>query len=339
MTSTSPPLTNGVANHLAENGSATSPELIVFGSIVQDLVSYVDRFPKPGESVRGHTFKTFCGGKGANQAVMASRMGTRVAMVGMVGDDLFAAENVRSIAQNGVDVSLVKQLPGQTTGTATITVSGDGENCIVVTLGANTSLGAECALAIEHTVARARLVLCQQEIDQQGTLTVFRIAKRHGVTTFFNPAPGRADIDRTILPLCDIICTNENEAEFLTHLPMENTEQAKVAALRILEMGPRVAIVTLGPRGAIVARREHNNGHVKIGEVSAPKVTAVDTTGAGDCFCGALAHFLVSQPSAELLEDHVRRAVQIAALSVQKKGTQASYPTRDELITMRILQG
>uniref|UniRef100_A0A183CPB9 Ribokinase n=2 Tax=Globodera pallida TaxID=36090 RepID=A0A183CPB9_GLOPA len=254
---------------------------------------------------------------------MAARLGTRVSMVGMVGDDLFADENLRSIAQNGVDVSLVQQLAGQTTGTATITVSADGENCIVVSLGANNALGVERAHAVEQAVARARLVLCQQEIDQAGTLTLFRIAKRHGVTTFFNPAPGRADIDLTILPLCDIICTNENEAEFLTHLPMDTVEQAKLAALRILELGPRVAIVTLGPKGAIVAQRGTNNGHVNIGEVLAPKVTAVDTTGAGDCFCGALAHFLVAQPSAELLEDHVRRAVQIAALSVQKKGAQA----------------
>ncbi|KAI3420799.1 hypothetical protein GPALN_014419 [Globodera pallida] len=331
MSSSQSLMSNG--NHGMENG-LPSPDLIVFGSIVQDLVSYVERFPKPGESVRGHTFKTFCGGKGANQAVMAARLGTRVSMVGMVGDDLFADENLRSIAQNGVDVSLVQQLAGQTTGTATITVSADGENCIVVSLGANNALGVERAHAVEQAVARARLVLCQQEIDQAGTLTLFRIAKRHGVTTFFNPAPGRADIDLTILPLCDIICTNENEAEFLTHLPMDTVEQAKLAALRILELGPRVAIVTLGPKGAIVAQRGTNNGHVNIGEVLAPKVTAVDTTGAGDCFCGALAHFLVAQPSAELLEDHVRRAVQIAALSVQKKGAQASYPTRDELMAL-----
>uniref|UniRef100_A0A183BJE7 PfkB domain-containing protein n=1 Tax=Globodera pallida TaxID=36090 RepID=A0A183BJE7_GLOPA len=170
-------MSNG--NHGMENG-LPSPDLIVFGSIVQDLVSYVERFPKPGESVRGHTFKTFCGGKGANQAVMAARLGTRVSMVGMVGDDLFADENLRSIAQNGVDVSLVQQLAGQTTGTATITVSADGENCIVVSLGANNELGVERAHAVEQAVARARLVLCQQEIDQAGTLTLFRIAKRHG---------------------------------------------------------------------------------------------------------------------------------------------------------------
>lgn len=310
-------------------------ELIVFGSIVQDLVSYVDRFPNPGESVRGKTFQMFCGGKGSNQAAIAAILGSKVAMVGRVGDDIFGDENIRSLSSFGVDVSLIQKSKTSTTGTGSINVSESGENSIVVTLGANLELSRKHAVAIEERIARASLILIQSEVDQEGNLEALKIAKRHNVTTFFNPAPGRADLDRRILPLADIICVNENEAEFITGQKLSSHSEFEGAAKEILSMGPKLAIVTLGPKGAIVAKRG-NSGEISISNVATPKVTAVDTTGAGDCFCGSLASFLTANPDDDPVE-MVKKAVQIASISVQRKGSQCSYPTREELQQLKLI--
>ncbi|KAI1724344.1 pfkB family carbohydrate kinase domain-containing protein [Ditylenchus destructor] len=277
----------------------TSPQhdLLVFGSIVQDLVSYVERFPRPGESCRGKQFKMSCGGKGANQAVMATILGASASMVGRVGDDMF------------------------------------GENCIIVTLGANLELSPKRAIEIENEIKKSRLILCQSEVDQEANLEAFTVAKRNNVTTFFNPAPGRPDLDRRILPLTDIICTNENEAEFITGLEISTYEGFKCAAKNMLELGPRIAIVTCGPKGAIIAQRTSQG--VTVDTVSAPKVTAVDTTGAGDCFCGSLAYFFCKDQNGDIVK-MVDKAVKIAAISVQRHGAQVSYPTREELVKLNL---
>ncbi|KAI1716425.1 pfkB family carbohydrate kinase domain-containing protein [Ditylenchus destructor] len=313
----------------------TSPQhdLLVFGSIVQDLVSYVERFPRPGESCRGKQFKMSCGGKGANQAVMATILGASASMVGRVGNDMFGEANIQSIKSFGTDASLIQKSDSSHTGTATISVNEEGENCIIVTLGANLELSPKRAIEIENEIKKSRLILCQSEVDQEANLEAFTVAKRNNVTTFFNPAPGRPDLDRRILPLTDIICTNENEAEFITGLEISTHEGFKCAAKNMLELGPRIAIVTCGPKGAIIAQRTSQG--VTVDTVSAPKVTAVDTTGAGDCFCGSLAYFFCKDPNGDIVK-MVDKAVKIAAISVQRHGAQVSYPTREELIKLNL---
>ncbi|KAF7633418.1 Ribokinase [Meloidogyne graminicola] len=320
-------------------------DLIVFGGIVQDLVSYAERIPNPGESIRGTSFKTFCGGKGANQAVMAAKLGTKVAMIGYVGDDIFADNNISSLAKNGVDVSLIKKLENMATGVASINVTSDGENSIIVNLGANAFLGGKRAKELESVICNARMFLCQQEISKDGNYEALKMASENGVITFFNSAPGDVNMNPELLGFCDIICANENETEFLTNRQMLNNEDIEDCARIIIEKGPKIVIITLGPKGALVAQKYEEDIEPSMCWIKAPKVTAVDTTGAGDCFCGSLAHFLLEigfdknqKNIYSKVNESVQKAVEIAAISVQRQGAQASYPDSSELYEKGILK-
>jgi len=308
---------------------------VSFGSIVQDLISYVERYPRPGESVRGKQFKLWCGGKGANQAVMAAKLGAAVSMIGMVGEDIFGDANIKSIADAGDRTDLIAKTSKTHTATGAVTVTEDGENCIVVTLGAIMEIPPSRVHEVEDRIANASLVLCQSEIPQETNLEIFNVARKHGVTTFLNPAPGRADLERRLLPLADIICTNQNEAEFITGLTLHSMDDFRSAAEKMLELGPKLAIVTLGPDGALVAERKAD-GRVSVDKVDAPKVAAVDTTGAGDCFCGSLAYFLAEHPELSAVEA-AAKAVEIAAIAVSRPGVQESYPGPEELKSLGIL--
>ncbi|CAA91318.2 Ribokinase [Caenorhabditis elegans] len=304
--------------------SSENQKIVVFGSIVQDLVSYTDSFPRPGESVRGHNFKLGSGGKGANQAVAAARLGINVSMIGMVGEDMFGDSNIKDLSSNGVDTSCVGRTKKTHTATATITVNKEGENNIVVTLGANLEMSPEIADANSSKIAGSKMVICQGEIDEKGNRRAFEIARSHGVTTFLNPAPGDPNMDKTILELVDIICTNENEAEFITGIAQNNVKDAEKAARAMLKMGPQHAIITLGGKGVLLASK----GVDDVEHTAVIKVDAVDTTGAGDCFCGSLAaHLVAGHP----ISASIRSAANLAALSVTRHGTQSSYWKLDEI--------
>ncbi|GMS86322.1 hypothetical protein PENTCL1PPCAC_8497 [Pristionchus entomophagus] len=307
-------------------------KIVVFGSIVHDLISYTSRFPRPGESIRGNSFHQGAGGKGANQAVAAALLGANVAMIGKVGDDIFADFNIASMQKAGVETSAVEKVAGSTTGTATITVSeAGGENSIVVTLGANLEMSPVTAEAAETVIASFRsagILLCQAEIPDAATKKAFEIGKKRGVTTFLNPAPGDPHLDQSMLAFVDIICVNENEAKFITGIAAPNPAQAEKAARAMLERGPMVAIVTLGPQGCLLAERSDGSSEIVVSLLPAESVTAVDTTGAGDCFCGSFVALLAAGIP---LKEAARRAVMIASLSVMRKGTQSSYSSRAEL--------
>ncbi|ETN81103.1 hypothetical protein RB195_017655 [Necator americanus] len=299
-------------------------KIVVFGSVVQDLVSYTTDFPRPGESVRGHMFRMASGGKGANQAVAAARLGAKVQMIARVGDDFFGKSNIADLTESGVDTSRVEKSQTSHTATATITVNSHGENCIVVTLGANLEVDESTANRHETALRDAALVLIQAEISSEGNKRIFELAKKHGVKTFFNPAPGDPNMDKSIVTLTDIICTNESEAEFVTGISQNSLDDAKKAAAKMLTMGPEHVIITLGAKGCVLASKGHDFQHIPV-----KKVTAVDTTGAGDCFCGSLAYFLVEGKHS--MREAVVKSAGIAALSVQRKGTQSSYWKREEI--------
>ncbi|CAL2033107.1 unnamed protein product [Caenorhabditis brenneri] len=304
--------------------SSEKQRIVVFGSIVQDLVSYTDRFPRPGESVRGNTFKSGSGGKGANQAVAAARLGANVAMIGMVGEDMFGDSNIKDLKENGVDTNCIGRTNKTHTATALITVNKEAENCIVVTLGANMEMSPKIAETNSSIIENSKIVMCQGEIDEKGNRKAFEIARKNGVTTFLNPAPGDANMDKSILDLVDVICTNENEAEFITGIPQNNVEDAEKAARAMVEMGPKYAIITLGSKGVLLASKGVEN----IDHIEVKKVEAIDTTGAGDCFCGSLAAHLVAGHS---MSSSIRSAANIASLSVTRHGTQSSYWKIDEI--------
>jgi len=301
-------------------------DIVVFGSCVQDLISYTPRFPNPGESVRGRDFHAGSGGKGANQAVAAAKLGAKVAMVGRVGNDIFGPANINNMREFGVNVEHVTISETAKTATATITVSDSGENQIVVVLGANMELSQRDAANAESLISHAKVLCCQLEIPEEATLRALEIARNHKVTTIFNPAPGLPHLDKYILQHVDIVCPNENEAEMLTGMRLTSVDDAKKAAVLLLTYGPSIAIVTMGKQGAVVATKSDKEPV----HIEAPIVKPVDTTGAGDCFVGSLAFLLVHKPHLHITEQ-VRRAVAIAAVSVQKHGTQTSYPLASEV--------
>ncbi|CAI5443448.1 unnamed protein product [Caenorhabditis angaria] len=307
-----------------------SKNVVIFGSIVQDLISYTERFPRPGESVRGSAFHAGAGGKGANQAVAAARLGANVTMIGMVGKDMFGDSNIESLRQNGVDTSGVGRSQEKHTATATITVNQEAENSIVVTLGANLDLLPEFADKSHSLLANSHLVLCQGEIPEAANRRAFEIARGNGAKTFLNPAPGDAKMDKSILSLTDIVCTNENEAEFITGIPQTTLEDAENAARKMLEMGPQIAIITLGAKGVLLAQTLNSKPDLKL--IPVQKVEAIDTTGAGDCFCGSLAALLSLDGNLENVERATRCAAKLAALSVTRRGTQASYWKKGEIL-------
>ena len=292
-----------------------SGHVVVIGSINVDLVVTADRLPEPGESVLGGQFAVHDGGKGANQAVAASRAGARVSMVAAVGPDAHGARSVAALEANGVDVSHVRRAETEPTGVAIIAVGPRGENQIVVAPGANATL--ELDAADHDLIASADVVLTNHEIPAAATLDALRTAKAAGVVAILNPAPARA-LPADILALGPILTPNEHE---LVVAIGNDVTGAALDELSARHTGP--IIVTQGPAGALLvdgARRERFEG------VLAPQV--VDTTGAGDAFCGVLAAWLAAGSS---LDDAIQAANAAGALSVGAAGARDGMPLRDSI--------
>jgi ribokinase len=302
---------------------ATSPHICVVGSSNIDLVSRVPRLPRLGETLAGHSFHMGYGGKGANQAVMAARLGAQVTMVTKVGRDVFGEGTVENYRARGVDTRFVFFDETRFSGVAPIFVDDNAQNFIVIVPGANQGLSPEDVHAARDAICGADLVVCQLEVPIETTLEAFRTAGAAGVRTILNPAPA-VPLPAELLELTDICAPNETETEILTGLPVHTLSAAETAARRLIDRGPQVVILTLGERGALVADRSH------MAHMPAVPVEAIDPTGAGDAFIGALATFLGEGMS---LDEAARQANAVAALSVTRIGTQRSFPTRVEVET------
>jgi ribokinase len=286
--------------------------IAVVGSINLDLVVTVERHPAPGETVMGGDRRELPGGKGANQAVAAARLGRRVAMVGCVGDDQAGRELLASLAAAGVDGSRVRVVEGAPSGTACVAVSEDGENQIVVSPGANARLGPGDVAAAGAALEAAAVTLLQLEVPLE---TVAAAARAATGTVVLTPAPVQALADE-LLDQVDVLVPNRVELGQLAGGPApESVEQAVELAGRL---AARAVVVTLGADGALVVE----GGQAS--HVPAVPVTAVDTTAAGDAFCGGLADALAAGAS---LKDAARRAVRVAAAACLRPGAQASLPT------------
>lgn len=308
------------------------PAICVVGSSNMDLVSRVPRTPRRGESIIGHSFGTFYGGKGANQAVMAARLGARVTLVTRLGRDVFGEDILRNYRAQGVDVSHVAFDDSVSTGVATILVDDDAQNYLVVVPGANGKLSAGDVRAAGSAIASAGSVVCQLEIPQDAVLEAFRLARAAGARTILNPAPAPAQpLPDALLALTDLCVPNETEAESLTGLPVSTIAEAESAARALLSRGPKAVIVTLGARGALCVTSDGAE------HIPALRVDAVDPTAAGDAFIGALAVFL---GEGDALSAAVRKANVVAALSVTRMGAQSSLPYRAEVdAALRSLPG
>jgi len=288
----------------------------VVGSTMIDQISYLERMPGRGETVVGRRFAQGFGGKGANQAVMASRMGARVAMVNSLGDDGYGTETLANFERHGVDTTHVRRVPGAS-GVAPIWVEPDGSNRIIIVPGANAGLMPEHAAEAVAAQERVDVVIGQFEIDQAVTAAAFRAARARGAVTILNPAPGAA-IDPGLAAASDWVIPNEHELAIIAR-ELGLTDDAGPTALpRVASLLGTRLLVTLGERGAALVGQDH-----ALTTIPAPRVDVVDTTGAGDAFVGAFG-YAIGCGWAEV--DAVRLACAIASESVRRPGTQASFP-------------
>ncbi|XP_077476499.1 ribokinase isoform X2 [Stigmatopora argus] len=297
-------------------------------SLKQRFLTWVrqsPRLPKEGETIHGRNFFIGFGGKGANQCVQAARLGAKTAMVAKVGKDSFGDGYLRNFKDNGVHAGFVGQSPDAATGVASITVTDAGQNAIVIVAGANALLSEKELGEALPAIASAKVLLCQLEIAPQTSLRALRMAKEKKVTTIFNPAPAMADLDPDFYRLSDVFCCNETEAELLTGRPADTAEEAERAGRELLRRGCGAVVVTLGARGCLVLKSAN-----AAESLPATPVAALDTTGAGDSFIGALAFYMARYPQMQLGE-MARRAGHVAAASVRAMGTQSSYPHKGDL--------
>ena len=292
--------------------------IAVVGSAMMDLTAYAEILPEPGQTLAGQLFTTGFGGKGANQAVMAAHCGAEVHFIGKLGKDVFG----QAIADNFVKVGINSQFveTSQTpNGVAHIWVDGNGENRIIIIPGANHEI--EIAKAVEaiNSIKDLAVVVAQCEIKQEVTLAAFRAAKARGCVTILNPAPYQ-EISAELLALCDWIIPNETEfRELHGELPTSDD------VLKKFRPGKN-SIVTLGSQGAVYISADG-----QLTKVAAPKVTAVDTTGAGDAFVGTFAFSLASGKDPITA---MTLGIKVASLSVTRKGAQSSYPDQAEIATL-----
>lgn len=285
------------------------------------MVVKTPHLPAPGETILGGTFFMNAGGKGANQAVAAARLGGAVTFIAKVGDDIFGKQAVQLFKEEGIDTSHVLTDAQHPSGVALITVDAKGENCIAVAGGANNALLPADVEGIHDTIASAGIILMQLEIPLETVSHIAALGAQHNKTVILNPAPA-CPLSDGLLQNITIITPNQTEAEMLTGITVNDEASALEAAVALNSKGIKEVIITLGADGALV----YSHSEYRI--IQAPKVTAVDTTAAGDVFNGALA---VGLGEGMDIFKAAHFACKAAAISVTRLGAQASAPKREEV--------
>ena len=301
----------------------TRSGITVVGSLNMDLIVRAPHIPAPGETVTGSTFSTAAGGKGANQAVAAARLGAQVTMVGCVGDDAHGRALLSGLRADGIRTDFVRVDSTTGTGVALITVADSGENSIVVSPGANHTLTPADISAAEAAIAGADMVLLQLEIPLETVASAVQMAKKHHVPVLLNPAPAHPLPD-VILAGVTYFIPNETETALYAGFPITDDRAAEKAAAQLCErFGMEMVVLTLGSRGALLHAAGQN--------IAVPPfpVSPVDTTAVGDAFVGG---FAVAITEGRTPVDAARFASAVAALSVTKAGAQPSLPRRNEVL-------
>ncbi|MEK3771450.1 ribokinase [Paenibacillus sp. FSL R5-0887] len=291
-------------------------DIVVIGSLNMDMVVRTNRSPDAGETLIGQAFALSPGGKGANQAVAAARLGAEVSMIGRVGKDTFGSEMLEIIRNEGIHIEHISVSEHEATGVASIVIEEDGENRIIVVPGANIELTVEDIQALEAVISQAKIIVLQLEMDLAMSEQAIAIAHRKGIPVILNPAPARVLKDE-MLAQVSYLTPNETEAGILSGMTVDSAETAEQAARILLQKGVQNVIVTLGSKGALIVNAE--------GAKAVPgfPVKAVDTVAAGDSFNGALAQQLVL---GKTLEEAVSFANAVGALAVGKEGAIPSLP-------------
>ncbi len=299
------------------------PRVLVLGSINMDLVARVPTIPRAGETLTGRSLEYIPGGKGANQAVAAARLGTDVRMCGRLGDDAFSTTLRRELTSAGVDVAHVLTTPNCASGAAWISVDDDGRNAITVIPGSNGRVTPADVQAWEPAIQAADLLLLQLEVPLETVAAAVSLAQRHNVRVVLDVAPVSGEALPAELWQVDLLSPNQIEAELLVGFPVETVESAAKAARTLLDRGPRSVVIKLGALGAYVLNNDGVAAHVPAFEI-----VPVDTTAAGDAFTAALG---IAWAGGQSLLEAVRWGCAAGAVAATKPGAQPSMPTHAEI--------
>lgn len=294
--------------------------IVVVGSLNMDLVINSPRIPAMGETILGNNFITTYGGKGANQAVAAAKLGGDVAMIGCIGDDIFGERLLANLNNNGIDTRCIKVVEGYPTGVAVILVE-NGDNCIIVDPGANSELKPDDIYRLEDLIKESDIIVTQLEIPLDTVKCAIDLARKYNVKVLLNPAPA-IELNDELLSMIDILTPNENECEIMTGIRIESIEDARSAVEYLVEKGIKNAVVTLGRNGVV-----YNYGD-EIIHKPASNIEVVDTTAAGDSFSGALAVAITGEGD---INTSIEFAQAVATLTITKRGAQASLPHLSEV--------
>jgi len=295
--------------------------VLIVGSLNIDIVTYLEKMPEPGETVVGDRLETFPGGKGLNQAVAAARAGGEVVMVGVLGNDSHSNMLKQVMLTEKINSDYVRKVVGAS-GTAIIEVDKSGRNRIIVIAGANSELKAnDLKPEILTKITKRQVLLSQLESPISELFSIFQAAKNSNFYTILNPAPARK-LEMKFIQLIDLLVPNQFEAEFLTGIKVTDTDSAFSAGKELISQGVKSVLITMGKAGSVLITKDG-------GELfSSFKVHAIDTTAAGDAFCGAIAVALSEEFD---LKTAIRFASAAGALSVQIEGATTSMPTRQEI--------
>ncbi|MGS0737863.1 ribokinase [Pseudomonas sp. GG8] len=297
-------------------------KVVVVGSLNMDLVTRAERLPRAGETLAGDSFAIVPGGKGANQAVAAARLGASVAMIGCVGDDAYGEQLRAGLLVERIDCQAVTTVTDVSSGVALIVVDASSQNAIVIVAGGNGRLSPDIVAAFDAKLAEADVIICQLEVPMDTVAYALKRGRELGKIVILNPAPASAPLPADWYSLIDYLIPNESEAAALSGLPVDSLASAEAAATRLLAAGATKVIITLGAQGSLFADGQH------VEHFPAPRVQAVDTTAAGDTFVGGFAAALAQGKS----EVEAIRFGQIAgALSVTRAGAQPSIPTLNDV--------
>ncbi|WP_216395765.1 ribokinase [Arcanobacterium phocae] len=299
-------------------------DIAVIGSNMVDLITYIDRMPAEGETLEAPDFKMGCGGKGANQAVAAARLGSEVLMVTRVGNDIFADNTVSNFKKNGIDTRYVMRTEGSS-GVAPIFVDAESHNSILIIKGANAQLSSADIDSAAADIAQCKLIVLQLEVPLETVYAAIRFGKKHDIPVLLNPAPAQPNLVLSDVKDCEYFMPNESELSLLTGMPVDTLDDVRNAASALLEAGMKNVIVTLGSRGVLWMA----DGVDEL--LPACDVQPRDTTGAGDAFIGCFSHYVVETGDVRLA---LEKANRYAADSVTKLGTQTSYATAEEFIKL-----